>query len=101
MIQKYKLTVQVHEDRRTVLLPDDTGEYIKYSDHIRCLEALMDKNFSLQEECLDRQQTKEGLIQVIIGLSNILKKKEGEITAISDRLNKLYLSERANISTAL
>jgi len=61
MIQKYKLLVQYCEDCdgdvRQTIIPDACGEYVKYSDFIKANENLMDKNFSLQEEILDLQQT--------------------------------------------
>ena len=69
MIQKYKLTVLPNEDRRTVLLPDPHGGYVKYNDYLRDTEILSDHVFNLQ-------QAKEDLIQVIIDLNNNLNKKE-------------------------
>jgi hypothetical protein len=94
MIQKYK-PIQSPYTLGTVMLPSSKGDYIRYSDHIKCIESLMDKNFSLQGECLDKQQDKEDLIQAIVRLNSTILKKEQEITAVSDRVNNLYFSDRA------
>jgi hypothetical protein len=38
------------------MVPTETGAYITYRDHVRCMDKLMDKNFSLQEEILELKQ---------------------------------------------
>lgn len=95
MIQKYKLVKEYYEDSlgdiRCTLMPDPYGEYVKYSDFVKETETLRDYNFKLQEQCSDLYQTKEDLINVIVGLNSTLSKKESELTVISDKLNQAHL----------
>jgi hypothetical protein len=102
MIQKYNPTPHLYQNG-VLMMPNAYGEYVKYTDHVKCMDKLVDKNFSLGVECCDLQQelisirlAREDLIQIIVGLNLTIVKKECEITAISDRLNKTYLSPRAN-----
>jgi hypothetical protein len=87
MIQKY--IISCHSEKGAIMLPSATGEYIKYSDFVKETETLRDYNFSLQSQLLSEQQDNKEL-------RVLLSKKEKEITAISDRLNNMYLSNRAN-----
>lgn len=98
---------------RSSLLPCANGDYVRYSDHVKCMDQLVDKNFSLDVRCCELeqdnetlkvkltycQQSKEDLIQVIAGLNKALMNKEYEITAISDKLNRLLVGKNIPYSS--
>jgi len=70
LIQKYKLAKQGNQIDGVMLLPSCNGEYVKYSDHVKEIEKLF----------------------------TTICNKEFEITAISDRLNNMYLTTKDTIS---
>ena len=116
LIQKYKLAKQGNQIDGVMLLPSCNGEYIKHQDYIREVTHL-------KETIRRLQQTKEDLIQSMVELNKTISdkdneiqsylstirqidsfykekliKKEFEITAISDRLNNMYLTTKDTIS---
>jgi hypothetical protein len=60
----------------TDMAVDPLGEYILYEDHLKVIDYLMDKNFSLQKQCLELNQ---------------------ELTAVGDRVNRMYLLNEEEI----
>jgi uncharacterized membrane protein len=74
-----------------VLVEDSEGEFVIYKDHLREYISLQER-YILLKEYIDSYRDNNSF------LKDLLNKKEQEITTLSDRLNRCYLSDRVNNS---